>query len=924
MNMIFRWVLLLGFVSVISACAGEMSDAEHVEKAQENLSKGELKPAVIELKNALGRNPQNPEARFLLGKIYLKLGSAPAAEKELLRARELGADDNKVLPILGRALFTQGKGEDLLALPLDKLDDSNRADVLTTQGLMKLALREVEGASTLISRALEKNPKSPYAQVAKARLLAVNGELEQARAQLASVFEIDPDYPLAWSFFGDLEQQAQKLESAEEAYTKAVRNKEYYKFGDYLKRAMLRIRLRKYEKAQADLNPLKKRSPLHPGVNYALGLVALDRKELKEAQAAFEIAYMDKERYPLALYLLSVTNYLQRNMQQAETYAANYVAQNPEFIPAYKILAAIKLRKGEYAEVEELLRPVIERDREDALLLNLFTTALLKQGKTEEGIGLLEKMAETQPESADAQMRLGAGLLMAGDQGPAMERIEAAIQLDPQYQQADMLLVLNYLGQQKYEEALKAAERYRDRQPKTAEPLNLLGQIYLATNKEEKAREAFSQARALEPGNPSANHALADMALREGKHDDVRRYYNEVLNHHKDYLPTLLRLAALSISEKNEQAAEKHLQQAISVYPGAVQPRLILAEQYLLQGRPEQVSILFDELEDAQKAAPAVLNIIGMAQLEQKVFPQARATLEQLVKSQPDSAQAHYLLARAYAGLGERKKMESELETALKLAPRHFPAHLALAHSLVDQQREDDAKRHLEVLKEIDPDQLEVLQLEVALARREQNHEKTLDLLERIYQQSPSTSSTLDLARQRWGMGDKKGAIELQETWINSHPDDIPARMALANIYAQESNVDAAVEQYKNILERDEKNLIALNDLAWYLRDSKPKEALEYAQRANEIKPDTATLMDTLAVVLLKNGEAKKAQRLMDKVMLKAPKDPTTRYHSAMIDVANGDNDKAQVTLIALLRDGKDFPEKQSASELLDKLRSGK
>ena len=72
---------------LLSACGTELSDQEYVSRAKDALDKGELRSASIYLKNALAQNPNNAEARWLLGKAHLDIGDGGSAEKELLRAR---------------------------------------------------------------------------------------------------------------------------------------------------------------------------------------------------------------------------------------------------------------------------------------------------------------------------------------------------------------------------------------------------------------------------------------------------------------------------------------------------------------------------------------------------------------------------------------------------------------------------------------------------------------------------------------------------------------------------------------------------------------------------------------------------------------------------------------------------------------------
>jgi putative PEP-CTERM system TPR-repeat lipoprotein len=915
-------LLVCGFVWLLTACGSDLDDTQHVDKARGYLDSGKTQEAAIELKNALRKNPDNVEGRFLLGRVHYEFGNIPTAEKELTRANKLGMANDQVLPLLGRILLELGKVEDIEALSLDGLSVRAQAEVLSVKGLGKLIQGDREGAASLIDQGAKQDPSSPYVQVAKARLLAAKGETQQSRDQLAKAFEIDPEYELGWSLLGDLERQAQNLDLAEQAYTKAI-DQRVGNVRDRLNRVVTRIFLKDYDSAQQDIDILKKRFPKHPGVNYFSALVLLQDNKLKEAQEAFELAYIDKDRYPLALYLLGVTNYLQGNLEQAETYTENFVSQYPAYVPARKVLALIKLRNGDYAKVEELIEPIIEFKKEDVFALNLLANAMIKQGKTDRGIELLERVSKLQPESPIAQMRLGTGLLMAGKEDSGVDHIETAIKLNPQFQQADILLVLNYLQKQKFDLAIKTARDYQERNPDSVIPLNLLGRVYLAANQENEAKSAFNKARALSPGDPSANHALAGLALKSKAYGEARAYYQEVLKHHKDHLDTLLGLAAVAKLENNEASMMEYYQRAMKAHPKAIQPRLLLANSYLAEREPDRVSKLFIDIDDALKNDPRVLTVIAQSELAKSEFSAAKITSEKLLKQEPDSAQAHYLIANAYAGLGEKQKMQRELKEALRISPDHFPARLTLARTLLAERNLDAFNEHLVVLKKTAADHPDVLWMEAAVLKSRGDHKQALKLSETIFEKSPTTSSMLNLARQKWGMGDREGAFELQQQWIKDNPHDIPARIALAEAYSKVSKQDAAIDQYHGILRTDKNNHVALNNLAWYLSETQPKKALEYAERLNEAKPNVANYKDTLAVVLMKAGEAEKARRVIDQALLIDTKNSTIRYHSAQIDLANGEELSARKMLMAILEEGGDFPEKEEAEKLLKELQGG-
>ena len=114
--------------------------------------------------------------------------------------------------------------------------------------------------------------------------------------------------------------------------------------------------------------------------------------------------------------------------------------------------------------------------------------------------------------------------------------------------------------------------------------------------------------------------------------------------------------------------------------------------------------------------------------------------------------------------------------------------------------------------------------------------------------------------------------------------------------------------------------MVALNNLAWYLRKSDPKQALAYAERANDIAPDSAPVLDTLALALLENKQVKDAQLRIEQALKLAPDDPGMRYHAALIRRAAGDKGGALLILEPVVNGPKDFPEKKEAAQLLESL----
>ena len=922
MKQFYRVFAIIFISGALAACGEGASSTEYLDNAKRYLDDGEPTAATIELKNALKTDRDNAEARWLLGKVYFDLDDMPSADKELRHARQLGVAEDLVFPLLAQAFLRQAKFEELLALSADNLSGEPLATLLAAQGLGKLVQEKVTAAGVLIERAVDVAPQSAYAQMAKAHLLQPGGDEALLRPQLDIIFAIDPDYSQALSLLGDLELQQNKLVAAEKAYTRAIDTamSTTTEFADRLKRALVLIALQQYDAAELDTAYLLARVPKHPSVNYVQGLIYFQQKKLAEARVAFDLALPAKERYPQILYYLAALHLMEGNREQATAYASEFYTVAPGNIAGRKVLATIRLDEQDYVQVEELLRPVLAMGQNDSGAMNLLANALLRQGKTDEAIDLLSEVAELEPNSSAAQMRLGAGMLAGGEQA-GVEYIESALRLNPDAQQGEILLVLNYLRENELDKALQAAEAYRDRQPDIATPYNLLGRVHMTAERGQKAREVFQKARAVAPGDPFACQSLALFAMQDKQYSVAEGYYQEILNHHKGHLPALLKLAALKQLEGDEEAVISYLERAMEANPDAYQPRLALARLYLSKGRSEKVAILLSGVEGGAEN-PEVLHAIGLAQLAEQDYHSAQESFIKLLELEPEAAVGHYLLARAYEGTGRHDLVEGSLLKAIELAPNYIEPRMALARLSLKEKNHQVFEEQLSKLEALAPQNPVVWQLQIARAKLKGDEQGVLAIYEKAFRQQPSTTTMLGLTGQKLARGNTSGALDLYKAWVDENPQDVSARLALANVYIKEGDTELAIVQYRSVLSYEAENLIALNNLAWFLRDSNSKQAVEYAQRAVAIDGQTAAVQDTFAMVLLADGQFNEAKNAIAKALGKTPDNASMRYHRVLINLASGQKSSAISELKRLLKADEVFPEKREAEALMEKLSS--
>ena len=89
-------LMVMATFSVWPVMSLAMDADDYLREAKTYLEHGQNTHAVIQLKNALLLDQNNIEARLLLGEAYLDQEDILSAEKELNRARELGAGREQV------------------------------------------------------------------------------------------------------------------------------------------------------------------------------------------------------------------------------------------------------------------------------------------------------------------------------------------------------------------------------------------------------------------------------------------------------------------------------------------------------------------------------------------------------------------------------------------------------------------------------------------------------------------------------------------------------------------------------------------------------------------------------------------------------------------------------------------------------------
>lgn len=922
MDKIISTVFSLGIGMLLSA-AVHASVPEDLERdARQYYEQGDYSAAIIQLKNLLQQEPRDPEARILLARVYLDSGDAVSAEKELETALELGADENDLLPLLGKAWLQTGATEKVLQrIDPDRADtDGRRAELYYLHGQASLMRRDFSIAEADFSEALALVPDHADTLLGQARLMFAQGNLEGAEERIQRSLQSRPDNPDTWVLAGELSRIQGDDEAALERFQRALEIRNHH-VGALLGRATVHTMRGDMDSAEQDLQLLRTLSPHHPVANYLRGVVQYRKGRLKEAAATLEETIAVLPDHHQSQLLLGTIYYQQGQYHQSGHYFEAYLKKFPGNITAVKLHAAGLIRSRQVdAAIAELER-AIPRARDDAQLMAMLGTAYLNRSENDKALEYLQRAAELAPDVAAIQAQLALGHLLAGDGHKAAEDLQQAVDLGQDLIQADIMLVMTYVGTGDFDKAEAAARALMEKQPDNPVPHNLLGIVFRQQGRAESARDSFETALKINPEFYPARIQLAALDAGEGDLKAARTQYAEILAADGDNLEAMLGMAKLAKSAQDDKMVVEWLVKAREHHPGSLRAGMLLADQYLGTGEGLKALDVARELSETMPDEPEVLRLLGMAQIATGSRPAAVTTFTRLAELLPNNLDALYLLANAAQGNKDTKLAKSTYEEIISRQDDHAAALFGLGSIHVAEQEYDKALGLAEKLIDAHGDQAwgYVLASDALIGKGDMPG--AVRQFEQAYSRDPSQAYMLRLHNLLKRAGNDKRAADVLDDWLEKHPDDGDILLVAAIHYQRMGSMPDAIAHYEQVLKVKPGNMIALNNLAWLYLETAPAKALQYAEQAYQTSPDKAEVLDTYGWALVKGGKVGNGLPYLQEALLKAPHLAEVRYHVAYALHQAGRDEEARRELDRISRMDRKFAESREFRDLNEKLK---
>ena len=906
----------------LTGCSQGNSEAELVASAKTFLIQEDRKSAIILLKNALQKNSNSAEARFLLGKTLLQGGDAAAAIVELRKAEELQSPEAQVVPELARAMLLLGQDVALITqfAELQLKDSEAAADLKSTLAIAYAVKSDLTNARKAAADALRQRPGYLPAVIVNARLMVAEGRFDDALDLLDQVLAVEPGNENAGIFKSEILFQVRNDSDAALISLRNVLQAHPNSIGARAASAGILLKEGKVAETKVEFEQLKKIAPNHLDTLFLEARLAFSEQNDKLTLATTERILRAMPNNVPVLELAGAAEYRQRSYMQAELLLGRALKLSPRQPITRLLLAQSFLRSGQPEKSIDVLRPLLETPKVDGATLSLAGEAYLQMGDTKRSHDAFQLALKLAPH--DPQLRTSAALaqLGGGNNRSAIAELEAVARSDSG-PRADLALVSTRMSEGNYLAALKAIDAVEKKLPDKALPRYLRGRVQLLQKDSAAAAKSFDAALALEPKFFPAVANLAALELAAGKPGQARQRFEKHLEAEPNSTQSVLALAELSMrTGAPAKNVTDLLRQAVKINPAEARPHVALVSKLISSGDVKAALLAAQEATATLPNDVEIMDALGRAEMAAGDLQRAISTYKKLIALQPRNALHEVRLADAYVLAQDRQAADRSLRRAIELQPDLLLAQRHLVLLALLDKRPQDALATARKLQKRSPASAAGYTLEGDVETHRKDWPAAVAAFRAALQREKLTEVAIKLHVALVAANTGAEADRVAAEWIKAKPKDGPFLYYLGDVALAQKDFALAEARYRNVLELEPDNALALNNVAWLLVQQGKPGAVPLAERATALLPERALLLDTLATALEAGKQLPKAIEVQKRALALRPNDTALSLRLAKLYIKQGDKTLARAELDALAQLGDKFSGQAEVATLLKSL----
>lgn len=655
------WRLMLAVVVTVGLMAcGTMEQRRDKFMAQGKAAfeKGDFIAARLHFKNALQLDPKLAAGYLWLGKTELRLQNPREAFGALTQAVELDPGALEAQLLLGNLLLA-GRRVDEAAAKADMVleKEPQNLEALMLAAGVAAARQQPEKALATLAEVRRLDPRKIEAYVLAAAILSQQKEWDKIAALLEEGLKANPDNLTLQVNRARLAMEQKQFEVAalylDRAQEAAPQDPRVYE-----EQVRLYMQQQQWDKAEGALRKKMELEPDKEAHVTALAQFLARQGRWEEGEKLFQ-DFLSRHpqnlgaKYSLVNYYLAHRRTGKGMALLREIGAAE--PGGPTGIKAKGQLAALYLGQGRREEAEKLAKEVLQVSPKDPVALKLEGLLALTKGDGLKAVNTFRQLTRDLPQEAENWLLLARAHQLNKEETLAREAAKKAIELRPDYREAKDFLYRTYLAKKDLDGLVEVLKEYLRTNERDLQTLAYLGDLYLLKGNPKEAQATYQKMVAADPKNPQGYMKLAMLSRTLQQPQAAMQYLEKALKENPQAFPAVRLLVALHLEQKEPQKALERVRALEAKYPKSDELKQILGEVLLALKQPEA----------------------------------AAKALEESLTLNPRDAQALAFLVRAYEGMWGTAEARQKL--AEKAGKPESPPFYALALAQVyERQKEWD------------------------------------------------------------------------------------------------------------------------------------------------------------------------------------------------------------------------------------------
>ncbi len=844
-------IIFISCLILLSGCDKPTSKSlDNIDLAKFYAENGSYSQSIITLQNEIKKNQSNKDAHYLLAKIYFDLEYLSEAEENIRQARALGCDSSECKLLLLDILIANKKIDKAAAIIPDvfvadsdkKLLRKIQIEYLRDHDLEELksrigALKSIQAREFLLKAQYE-NKKyielyEAYHQggdfsvdelLIFAKVLYVLNKYQDAEKVLLEVRLKDKSDMISRRKIETVEILVRvdvalgKFAEADAINQAFLKNHEGSGYAVF-KNTINDLKTANYKAAIKSIEGMVKANPDNLQSNLLLAFAYFGQRDY---QSVISTLNKFKENLDPRYKLLLATSYFNTGNPKA---VVDYLAEDTNDNLSRLLLAKATISTGDKEKARKLISGISLDDQSFQISQKEDYAEILY--KLRQFDRLIQDFSKKNDNSPKLNRLIINSYLENGDSERAEQFLVSLNDTVLQRElSAQILLKKNDLegAISEYKEVVKDRGNKAD--------YSTLARLYIANKQIKKGFDCLINALNQE-GDNTKILALIYQFLATNSDIEFFSRLEQIPDDHQDYSAVQLLLASIDFRSGQLEKSAQRLQQFDQVNDSRVILLKALSEN---QGAPEESVKQIEDLFQHEYSLQIAQILFTYYQQFNK-SGQLKNLLERVRKEDGVSLLTAPMIAKGSLSL-KQFKQANEMAAFLKKNGREFLANDIFA--------------------------------DVAFLNRE--YSEAVKLYKQNVLNSPNESTLIKLYRSKLMERHFISDRELTEAdgWLDKFPEMWLFRRFVANQYIPK-DIKLAADHFSKLIIHYPDDKEILNNYAWCLLDIDLEKSLKYAQKAHQLYPDSAEVIDTLSVALYKNDQHDAAVLLLKDAIKNIP-----------------------------------------------------